>query len=92
MIAQTNLPELLIPLCVDVLSKISEGERDLIRVIVDVIMEIRFEGAEDDLVSRFTVLFSHILAEIGFADMDAMPELHSGIGARYSCSATHRSI
>ena len=51
MISQANLPETLIPLCVDVLSKISDGERDLIRVIVDVVMELRFDEGEDEEVS-----------------------------------------
>jgi condensin complex subunit 3 len=50
MVSQSNLPEALIPLCMDVLTKISDGERDLIRVIVDVITELR-EGDEDEEVS-----------------------------------------
>ena len=50
MISQANLPEDLIPRCLDVLSKISNGERDLIRVIVDVVVELR-EGEGDEEVS-----------------------------------------
>ncbi|KAL7422917.1 chromosome condensation complex Condensin, subunit G [Cryptotrichosporon argae] len=41
MISQPNLPDPLIPRCLDVLSKISNGERDLIRLIVDVVTELR---------------------------------------------------
>ncbi|WWC92262.1 uncharacterized protein L201_007216 [Kwoniella dendrophila CBS 6074] len=46
MISQSNLPEPLIPKCLDILSKIANGERDLIRVVVDVVTELR-EGGED---------------------------------------------
>ncbi|WVR08557.1 hypothetical protein IAU60_005612 [Kwoniella sp. DSM 27419] len=49
MISQANLPEPLIPRCLDVLSKIANGERDLIRVVVDVVTELREGGeAEED--------------------------------------------
>jgi condensin complex subunit 3 len=49
MISQETLPEDLIPRCLDVLSKIANGERDLIRVVVDVVTELRAgEGEEDD--------------------------------------------
>ncbi|KAL1410056.1 chromosome condensation complex Condensin, subunit G [Vanrija albida] len=41
MISQGSLPETLIPRCMDVLSKITDGERDLIRLIVDVVTELR---------------------------------------------------
>lgn len=46
MIAQDTLPERLVPQCMDVLHKISNGERDLIRLIVDVVTEMR-EGDGD---------------------------------------------
>lgn len=49
MISQANLPESLIPACLDVLSKISDGERDLIRVIVDVVTELRDNYEDDDM-------------------------------------------
>ena len=55
MISQANLPEMLIPRCLDVLTKISDGERDLIRVVVDVITELRVGDGEDDV----GVLSSH---------------------------------
>ncbi|WVO20456.1 uncharacterized protein IAS62_001753 [Cryptococcus decagattii] len=49
MISQINLPDPLIPRCLDVLSKIANGERDLIRVVVDVVTELREgEGDEED--------------------------------------------
>ncbi|AAW41180.1 mitotic chromosome condensation-related protein, putative [Cryptococcus deneoformans JEC21] len=52
MISQINLPDPLIPRCLDVLSKIANGERDLIRVIVDVVTELREgEGDEEDALS-----------------------------------------
>ncbi|KLT44848.1 hypothetical protein CC85DRAFT_295396 [Cutaneotrichosporon oleaginosum] len=46
MIAMPDLPEALIPRCLDVLQKISTSERDLIRLIVDVVTELR-EGDGD---------------------------------------------
>jgi condensin complex subunit 3 len=56
MISQRTLPETIIPLCLDVLYKISDGERDLIRVIVDVVTELRV-GPGD--VSRGVTLCLH---------------------------------
>lgn len=47
MISQPNLPEILIPKCMDILVKIANSERDLIRVIVDVVSELR-EGQGDE--------------------------------------------
>jgi hypothetical protein len=41
MISQPSLPESLISLCMNILASISDSERDLIRVIVDVVTEIR---------------------------------------------------
>ncbi|ORY20755.1 nuclear condensing complex subunit [Naematelia encephala] len=49
MISQANLPEHLIPRCLDVLSKIADGERDLIRVIVEVVTELREGEGEEDM-------------------------------------------
>lgn len=52
MISQASLPQELIPRCMDVLSKISNSERDLIRVVVDVVTELREgDGEVDDGVS-----------------------------------------
>lgn len=48
MISQINLPEMLIPKCLDVLSKIANGEKDLIRIVVDVITELRAGEEEED--------------------------------------------
>lgn len=48
MISQSSLPESLIPRCIEVLSKISNGERDLIRVVVDVVTELREGDGEVD--------------------------------------------
>ncbi|KAI9633507.1 nuclear condensing complex subunits, C-term domain-containing protein [Dioszegia hungarica] len=48
MLSQDNLPDTLIPRCLDVLVKICDTERDLIRVIVDVISELREGEGEED--------------------------------------------
>lgn len=48
MLSQDNLPETLIPRCLDVLVKICDTERDLIRVVVDVIIELREGEGEED--------------------------------------------
>jgi condensin complex subunit 3 len=63
MISQANLPELLIPRCLDVLSKISNGERDLIRVVVDVVTELR-EGEGDDDMDGVSAFLPRVMAEI----------------------------
>lgn len=49
MIAQMELPEDLIPPSLDVLAKISMGERDLIRLIVDVVTELRLGDGDGDI-------------------------------------------
>ncbi|BEI81457.1 hypothetical protein CcaverHIS002_0206170 [Cutaneotrichosporon cavernicola] len=49
MIAMPDLPDALIPRCLDVLKKISTSERDLIRLIVDVVTELRMgDGDVED--------------------------------------------
>lgn len=52
MLSQPSLPEFLIPLCMNILSKISDGEKDLIRVIVDVVTEIRLGEDDTRMVSK----------------------------------------
>lgn len=50
MISQANLPEPLIPKCMEILHKIANSERDLIRVVVDVVSELREgDGDEEEL-------------------------------------------
>lgn len=64
MISQASLPQELIPRCMDVLSKISNSERDLIRVVVDVVTELREgDGEVDDGVSflRESISASEVL-------------------------------
>ncbi|KAJ9118074.1 hypothetical protein QFC24_006346 [Naganishia onofrii] len=55
MISQRTLPSTIMPLCLDILYKISDSERDLIRVIVDVVTELRVgpsdERDQDDTMS-----------------------------------------
>lgn len=48
MIASFDLPPTIIPHNLDVLSKLSETERDLIRIIVEVVHEIRDAGVDPD--------------------------------------------
>jgi hypothetical protein len=57
----------MIPLCMNILSRISESERDLIRVIVDVVTEIRL-GEEDG-------------RERGMSMVSVHPERDDGSGA-----------
>lgn len=59
MISQANLPEILIPKCMDILCKIANSERDLIRVVVDVVSELR-EGEGDEEID----MVSFIVCEI----------------------------
>jgi condensin complex subunit 3 len=48
MLEQDNLPDILIPRCLEVLVKICDTERDLIRIIVDVIIGLREGEGEED--------------------------------------------
>ncbi|KAI5122624.1 hypothetical protein M0805_008713 [Coniferiporia weirii] len=48
MISQDSLPENLMPLCLDILRKLSSGERDLIRIVVEVIHELRDGDSDED--------------------------------------------
>lgn len=48
MISQDALPEGLLSRCLDVLRKLSPNERDLIRVVVEVIHEIRDPSEEEE--------------------------------------------
>ena len=52
MLAHKQLPERLIEHCLDILTKISPTERELIRVVVEVVLELRDEddnvGVHDD--------------------------------------------
>lgn len=50
MTSQNILPEGLVERCLDVLRKLSPNERDLIRVVVEVVHELRDNSDEDDLV------------------------------------------
>ena len=53
MVSQDSLPESLVPLCLDILRKLSSGERDLIRIVVEVIHELRdVELNDDDFVGQ----------------------------------------
>lgn len=49
MISQNILPEGLVARCLDVLRKLSMNERDLIRVVVEVVHELRDNSDEDDM-------------------------------------------
>ena len=48
MLGHPELPEALIDPCVGVLQIMSPNERDLIRIIVEVVSELRDSGAEGD--------------------------------------------
>jgi len=48
MLVNNFLPDKLALLALDVLRELSEGERDFIRIVVEVIQEIRVPGDEDD--------------------------------------------
>jgi condensin complex subunit 3 len=62
MLAHNQLPESLIDRCLDVLTVISPSERELIRVVVEIVLELRDEddsvghhgdGGADNSVSIF---------------------------------------
>ena len=49
MISQPNLPARLIDKCMDILCKIANSERDLIRIVVDVVSELREGQGEEEI-------------------------------------------
>lgn len=51
MISQDVLPESLLPRCLDMLRALSPSERDLIRVVVEVVHELRDPEQEEESVS-----------------------------------------
>lgn len=52
MSSQDTLPERLLPYCLDILRKLSSGERDLIRIVVEIIHDLRDVDKEDEEVVR----------------------------------------
>ena len=49
MISQPNLPARLVDKCMDILCKIANSERDLIRIVVDVVSELREGQGEEEI-------------------------------------------
>jgi condensin complex subunit 3 len=57
MVSQETLPQSLVMKCLDVMRNLTLGERDLIRVIVEVIQEMRDpagDAEKEDLTVRFS--------------------------------------
>lgn len=48
MVSQDTLPDRLVPLGLDILRKLSSDEHDLIRIVVEVIHDLRDTEADDD--------------------------------------------
>lgn len=48
MLTRPTLPLSLVPRCLDVLYKLSSDERDLIRVVVEIVQDLREPGDEED--------------------------------------------
>ena len=60
MISQEALPESLIPLCLDILRKLNNDEKDLIRIVVEVIHDLRDNDTEeDDMVRSKKAVYSY---------------------------------
>jgi hypothetical protein len=83
MISQANLPESLIPACLDVLSRISDGERDLIRVIVDVVTELRDNYDDEDMDVDPRVSCCGVLSRSHAVDGPSL------VNRRYTCASTN---
>jgi condensin complex subunit 3 len=49
MLSQEELPESLLPKCLDVLRQLSASERDLIRVGVEIVHELRDPKEEEEI-------------------------------------------
>lgn len=48
MLSKDTLPESLVTRCLDVLRELATNERDLIRIVVEVILELRDFGDDDE--------------------------------------------
>jgi hypothetical protein len=60
MISQEALPSGLVTRCLDVLRTLSSSERDLIRVVVEVVHELRDANDDDEVIVRlFPTLLHH---------------------------------
>lgn len=57
MLAHPELPPGLIERCLDVLKEIMPSERDLIRVIVEIVVELRESEEEDEVADELPVRF-----------------------------------
>lgn len=65
MVSQDFLPQHLTSYCLDILRKLSSSERDLIRIVVEVIHELRDNDTEDeDIVSEIHSLESILISTI----------------------------
>jgi hypothetical protein len=58
MISQEALPSGLVTRCLDVLRTLSSSERDLIRVVVEVVHELRDANDDDEVIVRLLPLSS----------------------------------
>lgn len=62
MIGQEALPEALVTRCLDILRILSSSERDLIRVVVEVVHELRDPlNAEEEEIAVRQVMYKHII-------------------------------
>ena len=64
MISQDILPEHLVGRCLDVLRKLSVNERDLIRVVVEVVHDLRDPSDPDEAAQVRISIFSVILLSL----------------------------
>jgi condensin complex subunit 3 len=64
MISQEALPSGLVTRCLDVLRTLSSSERDLIRVVVEVVHELRDANDDDEVIVRLPTSRSYILSEL----------------------------
>jgi len=84
MLSQDALPENLLARCLDVLRKLSANERDLIRVVVEVVHDLRDPSDNDDedlivrVVSQIHLdVHKPILIQFSFHRRMLMPRLAS---------------
>ena len=59
MISQEALPSGLVTRCLDVLRTLSSSERDLIRIVVEVVHELRDANDDDEVIVRLLPLSFH---------------------------------
>lgn len=64
LLSQEVLPDPLVPRCLDILCKLNKDEKDLIRIVVEIIHELRDADSDDEYMVGFPHIFIFCLTNI----------------------------